>query len=266
VQLHAHTTESDGAANPQGVVDLYEGAGYSALAITDHEMITAQPSSTMVAIEGCEVTSNPMIHIVSTFCDYLRNGETDYQTILTGIKSAGGVSVIAHPTFPDEYPLSTLVSLTDYTGIEIYNALLGGYTSIWDQILSWGERTVWGFSSADLHINDGTNYNKGRIIVLAGTNTEAAIKAAILKGSFISDIGPSGITVGVPTVSESTISLTCTGATNIKFIGQNGVVLSTTDAATGSYTFKDTDRYVRAEATGADGTHKLYYQPISVNP
>lgn len=39
VNLHAHTTESDGKMTPEQLKDLYKSNGYSAVAITDHEFM-----------------------------------------------------------------------------------------------------------------------------------------------------------------------------------------------------------------------------------
>ena len=35
-QLHSHTTNSDGEATPDGLVEHYARAGFDVLAITDH--------------------------------------------------------------------------------------------------------------------------------------------------------------------------------------------------------------------------------------
>src|SRR5437588_10150022 len=43
--LHAHTTNSDGELSPDLLVRHYEWAGYDVLAITDHWVRTAEPST-----------------------------------------------------------------------------------------------------------------------------------------------------------------------------------------------------------------------------
>jgi len=43
--LHAHTTNSDGELPPEMLVRHYEWAGYDVLAITDHWVRTAEPST-----------------------------------------------------------------------------------------------------------------------------------------------------------------------------------------------------------------------------
>src|SRR3954454_22688619 len=43
--LHAHTTNSDGELGPDMLVRHYEWAGFDVLAITDHWVRTAEPST-----------------------------------------------------------------------------------------------------------------------------------------------------------------------------------------------------------------------------
>ena len=60
--LHSHTTNSDGEATPQELVDWYESHGYDFLAITDHETITNVEElqrESMLLIPGIEFYYKP---------------------------------------------------------------------------------------------------------------------------------------------------------------------------------------------------------------
>ena len=61
--LHSHSTHSDGVYTPEELVRIAKDEGYSALAITDHDVATAYPELKaacdkvgMEAIFGCEFT------------------------------------------------------------------------------------------------------------------------------------------------------------------------------------------------------------------
>src|SRR5437899_1303507 len=56
--LHAHTTNSDGELAPDKLVRHYEWAGFDVLAITDHWVRTAEPStSRLLVIPGTELNA-----------------------------------------------------------------------------------------------------------------------------------------------------------------------------------------------------------------
>src|SRR5689334_12427269 len=64
VDLHVHTTHSDGTYTPAQVVDLARRAGLSALAITDHDTLGGVPvaqgaaaGSAIEIVAGVEITS-----------------------------------------------------------------------------------------------------------------------------------------------------------------------------------------------------------------
>lgn len=65
IDLHAHTTRSDGTDSPDELVALARGAGLEALAITDHDTIT-EVSDPMV-IRGIEVSTKGYVHILGYF-------------------------------------------------------------------------------------------------------------------------------------------------------------------------------------------------------
>src|SRR5512139_4023051 len=63
-QVHCHTTSSDGSYTAAEVVADYLAAGYGALAITDHDMVTTQPAGITTAITGNELSPSSQ-HIIS---------------------------------------------------------------------------------------------------------------------------------------------------------------------------------------------------------
>ena len=102
LNLHTHTTESDGRMSPSEVIDAYHERGYDGLAITDHNICTwpwtdfdRDPDALgMLAIPGNELSHHH--HALSLFTGY----ETDSRDIgdaLRGVGDSGGMAILCHP-------------------------------------------------------------------------------------------------------------------------------------------------------------------------
>lgn len=80
LDLHLHTTHSDGSFTPTEVIDLAHKAGVTALAITDHDITTGILEATVAGqghgidvIPGVEISSiigTAELHILGYFLDY----------------------------------------------------------------------------------------------------------------------------------------------------------------------------------------------------
>ena len=80
LDLHLHTTHSDGSFTPTEVIDLAHKAGVTALAITDHDITTGILEATLAGqehgidvIPGIEISSiigTSELHILGYFLDY----------------------------------------------------------------------------------------------------------------------------------------------------------------------------------------------------
>ena len=58
VNLHTHTTFSDGKNTPKEMVEAYKKLGYGAVAITDHDVFTPPPDvEGITVLQGCEHTT-----------------------------------------------------------------------------------------------------------------------------------------------------------------------------------------------------------------
>jgi hypothetical protein len=256
-------------------VDQYAALGFNALAITDHDLVTAQKASAMVAIQGCECSQAG--HIGSLFCNYTRGEEEDPQSIINGIVAAGGIAILNHPQYMQEqragepvgHPYENCINYTGYTGIEVYsNCPVPSSVKTWDLLLSTTSKQVWGFGASDTHIDPSAipAATHGAITAFVSENTEAAIKAALQSGCFIVNKGiNTGVTLSLPTISntdgDNIISLSCSGATKIRFIGNGGRTLYEIASSAGSYLALKGDRYVRIEVE-KNGSIVAYYQPI----
>lgn len=81
IDLHVHSSASDGSFTPEEVVDLARNAGLSVFALTDHDTVDGVPAAVSYAatledidvIPGIELScyyNNREIHIVGLFVDY----------------------------------------------------------------------------------------------------------------------------------------------------------------------------------------------------
>jgi len=234
---------SDGGMRVDQVIDAYHQLGYTILFLTDHDRITwpwerygRDPRELgMLAVVGNELTRK-IHHTVSLFTDYapdsedrlelseplaLRNAQFD--DLLAGIASSGGLAIIAHPTrdWPmnfveqqtgsvehrdptDGVPENVLQRYLDIfrknpqtIGMEVLNGTRPAdyphCRSLWDQILTklMPMRPVWGFANDDLHSPNrlGRDWN----IVLTKTLGEEAVRKALETGAFFfASIRPAG--------------------------------------------------------------------------
>lgn len=149
VDLHTHTTASDGRITPKDLVKKAKTVGLSAIAITDHDTVSGIEEAVkegeklgIEVIPGIELTCRSAyqeLHILGYFMDYqdakfkknlddIRIRRLDksltFDDYLSIITDGGGIPVLAHPA---EYGLSdanlenTIVELKGYglAGIEV---------------------------------------------------------------------------------------------------------------------------------------------------
>lgn len=261
-QVHCHTTGSDGSYSPASVVASYLAAGYGALVITDHDVVTTQPAGITTAIPGNE-HSGSVQHIIAMDSDYTRGAENDAQTIIDNIVADGGQAEVAHPRWGVGMSYAELNALTDYLGIEVHNSHVvggaGGYdvvtypgysVELWDQLLQGARRDVWGFAVDDLHVVDAYRaYDVGRLKVWVPTNTASNIMAALTAGQFVADVSNFGVTPGFPYRTPAGLSVECAGAVRVEAWGAPGL-LTYSSGDSHAHTIDGTEEYVRLVAIG----------------
>ena len=88
VDLHVHSTYSDGTNTPKELIKLAENEGLSAIALTDHDTLDGIPdaldaakNSSVELIPGVELSTNfnnTEVHIVGLFLDHNNKQINDY--------------------------------------------------------------------------------------------------------------------------------------------------------------------------------------------
>ena len=84
IDLHAHTTHSDGSLEPEALVALAAQAGLAALAVTDHDTTSALPAAHAAGLlhgieilDGCEITArvpSGIAHVLAYAFDECHGG------------------------------------------------------------------------------------------------------------------------------------------------------------------------------------------------
>lgn len=263
IQLHCHTTNSDGVDSPSAVMTAYKNAGYDAVCITDHDYATPDPEvADILFIPGVEetVTEGHMGAINMT----VNSSGTTAQNTTNIINAAGGIAAVNHPTW-DENPFTDaeLRTVVGFTLFELWNSRWLSEDN-YDTYISQPNRRPWIITTDDCHDVAGTRFDKGWILVNADECTLSAILAQIRAGNFYATQGP--VISGV-TLVGSTISVSTPDSATIEWIGKDGDVLKTTSTATSdTYTITDEEAYVRIRITRDSDSLKAWAQPVWIIP
>lgn len=267
--LHAHTTNSDGARAPQEAVLAYAKLGYDFLMLSDHDFIT-QPGTFdhhgLVMIPGYEVTADGP-HILHVNAGARIDPHADRQRVVREIAAqGGGLSIFCHPNRDRLYchcQQELLEQTMGYTGIEIYNGVTRRSegapqaTERWDRVLGQG-RKVWGFANDDSHVavDDGVAWN----MVQCDSRAPGDIVQAMRQGRFYAS---TGVVVESIIVEENRINVVAPNAERIIAYGDYGRRIATFDGPSMLLTVPETApvSYVRFECHGP-GDDMAWLQPV----
>ncbi len=286
--LHTHTRNSDGLHGVARVIDLYREAGYTILAISDHNHVTwpwTKYDRDPVALEMAAIPANEISdthHIGSYFSEYNINGRryrpiigrmglpptaVTEREVFEAIGRAGGLAVFFHPgryDYPVEWYLDYYERFPHLIGLEVVNRAdrYPQDRELWDAILrsTMPDRPVWGFANDDFHRRGhlGHAYN---VFPLAKLSAEA-VREAMERGAFYFSNGREAPVIdavnhdpeaGTVTVSGSGYH-TLTWISEGHHIARGGTLSYHEQANIGSY--------LRAELHGSGGI--TYTNPFAV--
>jgi hypothetical protein len=200
-QLHSHTTNSDGEATPDGLVEHYDRAGFDVLAITDHWHITTAAHDELLLIPSSELSAKLEgrgdfdADVLAYGIDVLPEPREEFPSIAAAaewIVDQGGVAYLAHPYWSglraEDYLAAPALS-----GIEVMNAgselLQGnGLSAVhWDDILHLGGRCL-AIATDDSHY-PGQDSRLAWTMVAAPERSRGAVLAALRAGDFYATSG-----------------------------------------------------------------------------
>jgi hypothetical protein len=285
--LHTHTINSDGDSPPADVVAWYRDAGYDALAITDHDVLTDPAelrtiAGPMLLVRGEELTSGD-VHVNGLGVPHalpptlVGDVRTRLQGNVDSIRGAGAVPSVNHPNFRWQVRVDDLAELRDVRLFEIHNAgpevnNRGGrdgfpdMETVWDLLLAAGHRMV-GIAVDDAHSFKvwGRQYsNPGRAWMMI--RAERAAEADLLSSLEAGDCyATTGVTLGEVATPGSELAIDVVPQWELHyrttFIGRGGRVLDIQDGLSARYRIRAGDGYLRARVDDSDGL-SAWTQPL----
>ncbi len=265
VNLHTHTTLSDGHKTPAEAAQIYREAGYDAIAFTDHWSFgEAGDMDGMLILSGAEYnilnanTREGLFHIVGVGMakDPEMSPDADAQAAIDAIHRAGGLAIIAHPAWSLNTP-EQILNLQNGDVTEIYNTVSGLHMSrrpdsglIVDMLGAKG-RFYPLVADDDAHYYDGDEC-RSWIMVAAESCTREALIRAIRAGDFYATQGPE---VHISR-KENEILLRCSPADEIVFYSDwvwSPRVFTGKELTEARYCIDPREHFIRAEVTDSAG-------------
>jgi len=273
VQLHCHTTESDGRIAPRDLLAMYRDAGYSFVCITDHNRVTRcddlnDPEFLAVAGVEDEVGFGlPILgaHMGRLFVDApLRSGTA--QERIDRTRAGGGIVSLCHPSWPGnlwtgDWSEHDVRTLRGYHLMEVRNPHSRTETDVarWTAALRahGPSMPIWGVAVDDCHRRE--QFNHGWVMVRVETIAAAALRTALLRGALYATTGP----VADFTVEGGSITVRAVPAGRLRVLDAGDAVRLETHGAEARYAVSGDERFVRAEVMTTAGT--AWSQPFWID-
>lgn len=266
VNLHMHTTDTDGRKSPEEALDFYLERGYDAVAITEHWIQRKTTSHKgMTVLSGCEYNTSyrdsmqGVYHILGIGNECRTEGlavDDPPQKIIDEIHRVGGIAILAHPAWSLNAP-DQILPLCDVDATEIYNSVSGVHYSrradssyIIDLIASRG-RYYPLMAADDAHYYDN-DAGVSWIMVEAESNAPKDLLPAIRAGRYYATQGPE---VHLDREGDDFV-VRCSPCSEIRFFSNSvfSYRIFTGDGITEArYTPQPIETFIRAEVVDADG-------------
>lgn len=205
VNLHTHTTLSDGAKTPKEVAEIYKKAGYDVIAITDHWL--HRESGTLDGLRilsGAEYNigggdaSTGVYHILGIGCSEKPDltEEAGPQKIIDEVHRCHGLAILAHPAWSLNTAEQAKV-LHGVDGTEIFNSVSDAgessrpYSGDFVDTAACQGLFYPLIADDDTHMYDGSDETKSWIMLEADPDaSDAELLAAIKEEKFYATQGP----------------------------------------------------------------------------
>lgn len=255
--LHTHTSNSDGPASPQEVIDEYAARGFDFLMLSDHDHLTDisefDPRG-MTLIPGNELTANGP-HLLHVNARTQLAPDSDRQAVIDAITEDGGMAIMCHPNWEAHFnhcPQEDLELWKGYAGLEIYNGVVvrvegsPSATDRWDRLLAKG-RKVWGFATDDCH--KPTDIGMAWSVAQCEDRDAPSILSSLSLGRFYAS---TGVNIERIRMCGNTITVHTENAQRIIAYSDHGYRRAVADHRTMTFTVPDDAAYtyVRFECWG----------------
>ncbi len=261
-QLHCHTTNSDGAFAPQGLLERYRAAGYTFVVFTDHERVTVCEDlndGTFLALPGVETAVGRPFWPLGPHLGRLgAPGLLHVRGAQAGIDAtvaAGGVVSLHHPGWTGnlgtgKWSVAEMIALRGYHLIEISNhhSPSGADVEGWAMTLARRGPTapVAGVAVDDLH--RGRDFNTGWVMVKTDAVTPDAFLGALRGLALYASTGPHA-----EFGARDGAIICATDAKRIRFLDAQGRVRREAAGPEAGYVPEGSEGFVRVECPDAAG-------------
>ena len=205
INLHLHTTDSDGRKTPEEAAAIYRAAGYDVVAVTDHWHYRASGElSGLRILGGAEYNigggdgADGVFHILGLGCEKEPALAPDMsaQQLIDGINACGGLAVLAHPAWSLN-TVDQVAPLHGFGATEIYNSVSDAHESCRPYSGDFVDDAACRgmlfplLAADDAHFYDGTDDTKAWIMLdcVPGAS-DAEILQAIREKKFYATQGP----------------------------------------------------------------------------
>ena len=266
INLHMHTSDSDGSFSPAEAARLYRDAGYDAIAITDHWRWRSDGQLEGIKVFsgseydfGKDPANDGVYHIVALFCvrDPGVTREDTPQSCIDKILKAEGIAVLAHPAWSLNLP-EKAAELVGVEHTEIYNTVSGVENSFRPCSSAFVDLMACKGRALGLLAADDTHYYTddaavAAVMVACDKLERDSVMQALKNGDYYATTGPEvhiRIENGETVVSCSPVVCVdiCTNAAFGK--GRHFEAENITERRV---PLSKVDKYVRAEVTDANG-------------
>jgi hypothetical protein len=269
VQLHCHTTASDGTFPPAELLRMYKHAGYAFVFLTDHNGVTrcdVHDDDAFLALAGTEDTVSRLRplgpHMLRLFvAGSLRGGEA--QACIDQTVAAGGLCGLCHPSWTGNlwtgsWSAEAIRSLRGFHFVEIRNphSRPEGDVPRWEAALRDGSRSVWGIAVDDCHTR--AQFNRAWIMARAARVTAGDLRQALVTGAFYGSTGPAAEFGAAGAVITARLEERMA----VRFVDGTGRIRAEGEGTTLSYAAGGDERYVRVEASR--DRYSVWSQPFRV--
>ena len=270
VQLHCHTTASDGSFSPAELLRMYKDAGYAFVFITDHNRVTRcdiHDDETFLALPGTEDTVSRLRplgpHLLRLFvAGPLRGGGV--QGFIDQTAAADGLCGLCHPSWTGNlwtgaWPRSAVQSLRGYHFVEIRNPHSRQEADVlrWEAALRRRVPPVWGVAVDDCHRR--AQFNRGWIAARVPRVSAGDLRDALRRGAFYASTGPSAEF----DVTGTVITARFEEPLATRFVDAQGRVRQARQGTVAEYDVHGDEQFVRVEAVR--GGYRIWSQPFLIH-
>jgi hypothetical protein len=261
-QLHCHTTNSDGAFTPRGLLERYRAAGYTFVVFTDHERVTTCDDlndGAFLALPGMETAVGRPFRPFGPHLGRIGAPGPSHvrgaQAAIDATIAAGGVVSLHHPgwtgnLWTGRWSVAEMVALRRYHLIEISNHHSATRADVerWATVLArrGPAASVAGVAVDDLHRD--RDFNTGWIMVKTRDVTAEAFLDALRARAIVASSGPQA------KFGERDGTIVCaTETSRIRFLDARGAIRHETQGPEAAYRPDGDEGFVRVECLGAAG-------------